>query len=102
MPPEVDPAAPPTAISSAARSEHVVPNVIQTTQFIAKVTAIVILVATVLLTGLLLLQGFEPARATLQALWSWLPEPFPKTPKESATTINPKPPKRCIMKRNVL
>ena len=55
--------------TSEARSEHVVPNVIQTTQFIAKVTAIVILVATVLLTGLLLLQGFEPARATLQALW---------------------------------
>ena len=49
--------------TSEARSEHVVPNVIQTTQFIAKVTAIVILVATVLLTGLLLLQGFEPARA---------------------------------------
>lgn len=55
--------------TSEARSEHVVPNVIQTTQFIAKVTAIVILVATVLLTGLLLLQGFEPARAVLQALW---------------------------------
>lgn len=55
--------------SSEARSEHVVPNVIQTTQFIAKVTAIVIAIATTVLATLLLLQGFEPARAILQALW---------------------------------
>ncbi len=30
------------------------------------------------------------------------PARFPKMPNESATTINPKPPSRCIMKRNIL
>ncbi|MCI9129807.1 MAG: TrkH family potassium uptake protein [Eggerthellaceae bacterium] len=55
--------------SSEARSEHVVPNVIQTAQFIAKVTAVVIGVATILLSAFLLLEGFEPARGILQALW---------------------------------
>lgn len=55
--------------SSEARSEHVVPNVIQTAQFIAKVTAIVIAVAAVIFATLLLVKGFEPARAILQAIW---------------------------------
>ena len=55
--------------SSEARTEHVVPNVIQTAQFIAKVTAIVIAVASVLFATLLLFKGFEPARAILQAIW---------------------------------
>lgn len=55
--------------SSEARTEHVVPNVIQTAQFIAKVTAIVIAVASVLFATLLLIKGFEPARAILQAVW---------------------------------
>lgn len=55
--------------TSEARSEHVVPNVIQTTQFIAKITAIVIAIATIIMTVLLLADGMEPLRATLNALW---------------------------------
>lgn len=55
--------------SSEGRSEHVVPNVVQTTQFIAKVTVGVIAIATTLLTVLCLIIGMEPLRAFLQALW---------------------------------
>lgn len=55
--------------TSEGRSEHVVPNVIQTAQFIAKITAAVIFVATVAATILCLLAGMEPARAVLHALW---------------------------------
>ncbi len=55
--------------TSEARNEHVVPNVIQTTRFIAKVTAIIIVTCTVLLMILLLIDGFEPARAFLHAFW---------------------------------
>lgn len=54
---------------SEGRSEHVVPNVVQTTQFIAKIGMGIILVATVILTGLCLFIGMEPLRAFLQALW---------------------------------
>lgn len=55
--------------TSEGRSEHVVPNVVQTTQFIARITAIVIAIATVLLGLLCLIAGMEPARAILQAFW---------------------------------
>ena len=34
--------------------------------------------------------------------YSWLPAPLPNMPKDSATTMRPRPPSRCIMKRNVL
>lgn len=54
---------------SEGRNEHVVPNVINTTRFIAKVTAVVIAVSTVLLSAILLISGIEPARAALQAFW---------------------------------
>lgn len=54
---------------SEGRSEHVVPNVIQTTQFIAKIALGIILVATLVLTGLCLVAGMEPLRAVLQSLW---------------------------------
>jgi trk system potassium uptake protein TrkH len=55
--------------SSEGRSEHVVPNVVQTTQFIARITLIIVSVATVIIMGLCLLLGMEPARAFLNALW---------------------------------
>lgn len=54
---------------SEGRSEHVVPNVVHTTRFIAKVTAILILVSTVLVMIIMLISGIEPARAALQAFW---------------------------------
>ena len=54
---------------SEGRSEHVVPNVVQTTQFIAKIAVGIILIATVILTGMCLFIGMEPSRALLQSLW---------------------------------
>ena len=55
--------------SSEGRSEHVVPNVVQTTQFIARITLVIVSVATVIITALCLLMGMEPTRAFLNALW---------------------------------
>lgn len=54
---------------SEGRSEHVVPNVIHTTRFIAKLTAIFITVATIIVMGVMVFSGIEPARALLQAFW---------------------------------
>ena len=55
--------------TSEGRSEHVVPNVVQTTQFIARITVIVVAAATVVITAICLFAGMEPARAFLNALW---------------------------------
>lgn len=55
--------------TSEGRREHVVPNVIQTTQFIARVTAVIVLTATAILTILCVANGIEPVRAFLHALW---------------------------------
>lgn len=55
--------------TSEGRNEHVVPNVVQTTQFIARISVVVILLATVVVAILMFLAGMEPARATLHALW---------------------------------
>ena len=46
-----------------------VPNVVQTTQFIARITLVIVSVATVIITALCLLMGMEPTRAFLNALW---------------------------------
>lgn len=55
--------------SSEGRNEHVVPNVVQTTQMLAKVSLFIIIIATTLLTVLCIGLGIEPTRAILQALW---------------------------------
>lgn len=55
--------------TSEGRNEHVVPNVIQTTQFIARITAVVIVSATVVVTVLCVFAGMEPMRAFLHAFW---------------------------------
>ena len=55
--------------SSEGRSEHVVPNVVQTAQFIGKITLSFIAASTLIVTTLCLTIGMEPARAFLQALW---------------------------------
>lgn len=55
--------------SSEGRSEHVVPNVVQTTQIIAKISLAVIMAATGILTILCLFLGMEPLRAVSQSLW---------------------------------
>ncbi len=54
---------------SEARSEHVVPNVVQTARFIGRITIAFIAIATVCVTVLCLQIGMEPARAFLQSLW---------------------------------
>ena len=55
--------------TSEARSEHVVPNVVQTARFIGKITLVFIAIATALVTTLCLSIGMEPARALLQSFW---------------------------------
>ena len=55
--------------ASEGRSEHVVPNVVQTTQFISRITISVIALSTVVLAVLMLVAGMEPARAALHAFW---------------------------------
>ena len=55
--------------SSEGRSEHVVPNVVQTTQFIAGITVEIVVIATVIIGTLCLAAGMEPSRAFLQAFW---------------------------------
>lgn len=55
--------------ASEGRSEHVVPSVVQTTRFIARVAAICILFATAVLFGLCLILGMETPRALLHAFW---------------------------------
>lgn len=58
-----------TLLKSEARGEHVVPNVVQTTKFIASITAWFILLATAIVMVMMLASGIEPVRAFLQALW---------------------------------
>ena len=55
--------------SSEGRSEHVVPNVVQTTRFIARITVAIIATATVVVGIMCLSIGMEPARALLQSFW---------------------------------
>ena len=55
--------------SSEGRSEHVVPNVVQTTRFISRITITIIAIATVVVGCMCLAIGMEPARAWLQSFW---------------------------------
>ena len=55
--------------SSEGRSEHVVPNVVQTTRFISRITITIIAIATVVVGFMCLAIGMEPARAWLQSFW---------------------------------
>lgn len=54
---------------SEGRSEHVVPNVVQTAQFIAKLSLGFILVATAVLAVMCAFLGMEAPRAVLNGLW---------------------------------
>lgn len=58
-----------TLFRSEGRSEHVVPNVVQTTQFISRITLTTIALSTVLLMALCVTIGIQPDRAFLQSLW---------------------------------
>ena len=58
-----------TMYASEARSEHVIPNVVQTARFIAKLAAGFIVVATIILFVVLSVKGMEPVRAFFHGLW---------------------------------
>lgn len=55
--------------TAEGRSEHVVPNVVQTTQLILRISLVIILIAAVVLAALCMSIGMEPVRAALQSLW---------------------------------
>lgn len=55
--------------TAEGRSEHVVPNVVQTTQLILRITLVIIIIAAVVLTALCISIGMEPVRAVLQSIW---------------------------------
>ena len=55
--------------TAEGRSEHVVPNVVQTTQLICCITLVIIFIAAVVLTALCISIGMEPVRAVLQSIW---------------------------------
>ena len=55
--------------TAEGRSEHVVPNVVQTTQLILRITLVIIFIAAVVLTALCISIRMEPVRAVLQSIW---------------------------------
>ena len=55
--------------TAEGRSEHVVPNVVHTTQLILRITLVIIFIAAVVLTALCISIGMEPVRAVLQSIW---------------------------------
>lgn len=55
--------------ATEGRSEHVIPNIIQTTQFIVRVAAVAILTGTVVLFLACQAIGMEPSRALLNGFW---------------------------------
>lgn len=59
----------PSLYTAEGRSEHVVPNVVQTTQLILRITLVIIFIAAVVLTALCISIGMEPVRAVLQSIW---------------------------------
>lgn len=54
---------------SEGRSEHVLPNVVQTARFILRFSSGIVLAATVVLITVLLFHGIEPLRALFHGLW---------------------------------
>ena len=55
--------------ASEGRSEHVVPNIVQTTRFIGKIAAGFILAGTIILFVLNLVNGMDPLRSVLHGFW---------------------------------
>lgn len=51
------------------RSEHIVPNIVQTARFIVKVALGIVIFSSVVLTVICLFIGMDPARAILHSLW---------------------------------
>ena len=58
-----------TLYSSEGRSEHVLPNVVQTARFIFRFTLVLVLVVGAILAIVLTLQGMKPMHALLHGIW---------------------------------
>lgn len=55
--------------SSEGRDEHVLPNVVQTTRLIARISLMMIVFFSLILFAICVVSGMEPARALLHGLW---------------------------------
>ncbi|MBP5313937.1 MAG: TrkH family potassium uptake protein [Eggerthellaceae bacterium] len=55
--------------TSEARSEHVVPNVVDTAKLLARITFFVVIIASILIFVFCWVMGMDPARAGFHALW---------------------------------
>ena len=55
--------------AAEARSEHVIPNVIQTARLISRITVLFVTVSTIIVALLCFFDGMNPLRAFLHALW---------------------------------
>ena len=55
--------------SSEGRSEHVLPNIVNTVRLISRISLIIIAGATVILFALCIASGMEPVRAFFNGLW---------------------------------
>lgn len=55
--------------SSEGRSEHVIPNIMQTARFIVRFSMVAIVIATVLLSITCFVMGMEPVRSFFNGLW---------------------------------
>ncbi len=55
--------------TSEGRSEHVLPNIVNTTRLISRIAILMVGVSAVIMTIICLIAGMEPVRAFLHALW---------------------------------
>lgn len=55
--------------TSEGRSEHVLPNIVNTTRLISRIAIILVGVSAVMVTIICLIAGMEPIRAVLHAFW---------------------------------
>lgn len=58
-----------TLYAAEGRSEHIVPNVLETAQFILKFSLFIIITASIALTAVLIIIGIRPDRAVLHSIW---------------------------------
>ena len=55
--------------TSEGRSEHVLPNIVNTTRLISRIAILMVGISAVIMTIICLIAGMEPVRAFLHALW---------------------------------
>lgn len=55
--------------SSEGRSEHVLPNIVNTTRLISRIAVVIVVISSIFVTITCLFAGMEPVRAVLHAIW---------------------------------